>query len=142
MGFLSWLKENPESNESQLDLLGSSQPLVKRERVDGAIVNKDFRAAIDVKGGSEEVYPRATDAITTELFDMRSKDLYRSVGGKPGRRETLPKEAQKAFIAAEIQATHAISGTELYSDDQDTIDACIVETSRAAGKKTRKWLPW
>jgi hypothetical protein len=46
MGFLNWWNENKTSQEdSQLDLFGGSNPL-KRERVDGAVVNKDFNAAI------------------------------------------------------------------------------------------------
>lgn len=47
MSFLKWLANNPEEpEESQLSLLGDSQPLTKQQRLDSAIVNKDFNRTI------------------------------------------------------------------------------------------------
>lgn len=55
---------------------------------------------------------------------------------------TLPKEAQKAYIASEIRATHELNQSECYSCGPDQRDDEIVETVRESAKQTRKWLPW
>lgn len=142
MSFLQWLagkQEEPE--ESQLDIFGGSQGLTKRERVDGAVVNKDFNQEIKNKGGSERTYPRATEALAEELFDVGSKELYKATEGKRNDRSTLPKEAQKAFIVGEIVATHDLRDKEIQGNQQQR-DSQIVESVRDSGKKARGLFPW
>jgi len=139
MGFLSWLAGREKSTDSQLNLFGDSQPLTQHERVDGAIVNKDLNKEIKAKGGSEAAYPRVAETITEEMFDMSSRELYKATGGKINRRETLPKEAQQAFIAAELRVTHDLKSSEIHTTDQNEIDTQIDETARVGSRETRNW---
>lgn len=126
-----------------MDLLGDSQPLSRRQRVDGATVNKDFRDAIHRSGGSQKAYPKAVNAETRELFDCTVEDLYQATGGKKGDRSSLPKEAQKAYIASEIRATHELELSEFYDcENPSQVDTKIVETVKVTARETRKWLPW
>lgn len=142
MSFLKWLAENPDEPEQvQLSLFGDSPKLTARERVDGAIVNKDLNKTIQQKGGTGNVYKVAAEALTQELFDLDTEDLYEGTGGKSGDRATLPKEAQKAFIAGEIRADYdlrkkEIEGTPSQKNQQ------IVRSVRDSGKETRKGLLW
>jgi len=126
-----------------LDLLEDNSQLSQRRRVDGAIVNRDFRAAIHRSGGSQRAYPRAVIAETEELFDCGVDDLYQATGGRKGDRSTLPEAAQKAYMASEIRATHELDDTEFYNcENNDQIDQRIVSTTREVAKETRRWLPW
>lgn len=109
MGFLNWWQNKAPETDSQLDLFGNSQELVQQERVDGAIVNKDFNKAIKDSGGSNTAYGRAVQAETQELFDCDVEQLYQETGGRKGDRSTLPKEAQKAYIVNETLSTHRLN---------------------------------
>jgi hypothetical protein len=143
--FLNWWKNNKEETDSQLNLFGSSQSLTPHERVDGAIVHKDFQKAIKDSGGSKDAYPQAVKAETRELFDCGVDELYEQTGGKKGNRSTLPKEAQKAYIASEIRATYELNDldrSDCHHSDSDEHDRQIVATVREAAQETRKWLPW
>jgi hypothetical protein len=124
-----------------LDLFGDSQEIKVRERVDGAIVRKDFTQEIEAKGGNETAYRESTEAMTRELFGCKGKELYTQTGGKPGKRETLPKEAQKAYIVGEIIATHDLKETEISGNQQERNEK-IIDRVRQSGKKTRKLFPW
>lgn len=79
--------------------------------------------------------------MTQELFDMGSRGLYETTGGKLNDRSTLPKAAQKAITATEIRA-----GCELESKDiqgsQRQKDQQIVASVKASSKANRQWLPW
>jgi hypothetical protein len=88
-------------------------PLTKYERVDGAIVRKDFSKAIQDKGGDAECQQDSTEALTYEMFDCSSRKLYEETGGLRGKRETLPKEAQKAYLVAETVATHDLQAHQV-----------------------------
>lgn len=145
MGFLNWLNNKDDDSEaSQLNLDGSSQPLARRERVDGATVFKDFTKSIKDAGGSNRAIPRSVEAETQELFDCDTAQLYEQTEGKKGDRTSLPKEAQKAYMVNETLAKHEIdfSKESDYTSNQDERDGRIVETVRAVSKNTRKWLPW
>ncbi len=117
MGFLNWWRNNSQQSDSQLDIFGNSQELAQQERVDGAIVNKDFNKAIKDSGGSNTAYGRAVQAETQELFDCDVDQLYKETGGRKGDRSTLPKEAQKAYIVNETLSTHRLNNTQ-YEGDQ------------------------
>jgi len=124
-----------------MDLFGDSQTLAPHERVDGAITNKDLNKTIQSKGGIGKVYQESTDALSEALFDVESRTLYEATGGTPGKRNTLPKEAQKAFIAGEIRADHDLRGKEIQGGAQQRNEQ-IVDSVRESGKQTRRWLPW
>lgn len=142
MKFLRWLARNQEeSDESQLDLFGGSQGLTKRERVDGAIVNKDLNRTIKQKGGSGGVYRRSTEAMTNELFDVGTDELYEATGGTKNQRGTLPKAAQKAFIVGESVADFDLKETDVQGNSRQKNEQ-IVDSVKKSGKKVRKWLPW
>lgn len=85
-------------------------------------------------------------AETQELFDLTTDQLYKQTGGRKGDRSTLPHEAQKAFIATEILATHRINeNAATYPDpehDQAGTDNAIVNDVRHTAKAVRKRLPW
>lgn len=143
MGFLNWFKDNQEEpEESQLDLLGNSQPLTRHERVDGATVRNDFTKEIKNKGGDEKAHRASTVAMTEELFGCKPNDLYDSTGGRRGDRSTLPKEAQKAYIVGETVATHDLRNTEIAGKTQAEKNAEITDTVRQSSQKTRKLFPW
>jgi hypothetical protein len=141
MGFLQWLAGQPDESDSQMDLFGGSQALTPHERVDGATVNKDFTKAVKKAGGSNNTYGRAVQAETQELFDCDVDQLYEGTGGRKGDRSTLPKEAQKAYIASETLSTHRLNGTE-YKGSRAQKDDEIVEDVRDTANWVRQWLPW
>lgn len=147
MGFLQWLagnQEEPEKEQLSLDLNGHNpnSNLQRRERVDGAIVNKDYRRAIQNKGGDEQCQVDSSVEISKELFDMSPAQLYRETGGKPYDRSTLPKEAQKALIVGETVAAHDLNGREVQGVSQREINREITGTVKESGKKARKLFPW
>ena len=127
-----------------MSLLGDSQPLTRRERVDSATINKDFTKAIQQAGGSSRAYPRAVRAETEELFDCGVDELYEETGGRKGDRATLPKEAQKAYMVNETISAHRLNhdvrgnnqGSQRQQDDQ------VVDTVRDTAIHVRKWFPW
>jgi hypothetical protein len=141
VGFLKWLENNAEDLDTQLDLFGNSQKLRQHERVDGAIVNRDFNNAIQRAGGSNKAYARAVKAETPELFDCGIDELYDRTGGSQGNRSTLPKEAQKAYIVSETLATHRLNDRS-YAGTQKQKDDAIVNDVKDTAKDVRKWLPW
>jgi hypothetical protein len=114
---------------------------VQQERVDGAIVNKNFNKAIKDSGGSNTAYGRAVQAETQELFDCDVEQLYQETGGRKGDRSTLPKEAQKAYIVNETLSTHRLNDTD-YQGSQRQKDNEIVEDVADTARSVRRWLPW
>lgn len=124
-----------------MDIFGNSQELAQQERVDGAIVNKDFNKAIKDSGGSNTAYGRAVQAETQELFDCDVDQLYKETGGRKGDRSTLPKEAQKAYIVNETLSTHRLNNTQ-YEGDQRQKDNAIAEDVADTARKVRRWFPW
>ncbi|MEP1075181.1 hypothetical protein NDI52_07215 [Leptolyngbya sp. PL-A3] len=144
MGFINWWQNNQEETDSQLNLLGDSQPLTRHERVDSATVNKDFTKAIKEAGGSDRAYPRAVRAETEQLFGCGVDELYESTGGSKGDRSTLPKEAQKAYMVSETLSAHRLHeevkgnnhGSQRQKDDR------VVETVKDTATHVRNWLPW
>ena len=148
MGFLQWLAGNQEEPEEQQSLdLGNGfnsnpQLPVRSERVDGAVVNKDFRQAIERKGGDGQCQTDSSVAMSQELFDMNPRQLYHRTGGKAYDRSTLPKEAQKALIAGETIATHDVNGKEIEGHSQREVNIEITDTVRESGRKARGLFPW
>lgn len=126
-----------------MDLNGHSPNLnLRQERVDGAIVNRDYRKAIQDKGGDKQGQIDSSNALSQEIFDVTPGQLYRSTGGKAYNRSTLPKEAQKAFIVGETIATHDLQGKEITGTSQREVNLEIADTVRESGKKVRKLFPW
>jgi hypothetical protein len=141
---LQWFTNNPQEESStgeQLSLLDSSQPLVERQRVDGAVVRKRYMQTIQEKGGSDRVYPKTTEALTREVLGCGTQELYRRTGAKPNRRDTLPIVAQEALLGAEIVANHDLKQVEITGQPEDR-DRQIVTTARESGSKWRSLLPW
>jgi len=142
MGFLSWWQNN-NTEDQQLSLTGESHSLARHERVDGAIVNKDFQKSVKNVGGTKATHREAVETETEELFGCGTAKLYQETGGRKGDRSSLPKEAQTAYIANEIRATYELdAASDSYSHDPDERHGQIVEQVKATSKQTRKWLPW
>lgn len=142
MGFLSWWQNN-NTEDQQLSLTGESHSLARHERVDGAIVNKDFQKSVKNASGSDKTYPEVIRVETEELFDCTVEELYASTNSRKGNRSSLPKEAQTAYIANEIRATYELdAASDSYSHDPDERHGQTVEQVKATSKQTRKWLPW
>lgn len=128
-----------------MDLSGNSQALTpKRQRVDGAIVNRRFNKAIKDNGGAENVYRDAVVAETAELFGCTVNELYQATGGTKNNRASLPQPAQEAYMVNE-----SLTATELErmigtigGEDQDEVNDRIVGVVRDEAKKTRWRLPW
>lgn len=131
--------------DQQLDLLEASAPVKpSRQRVDNAVVYRQFSDAIADAGGSEFAYSRAVEAETEQLFDCKTRDLYKATGGKRGDRSTLPIEAQAAYQATEIKAWWRLrQGGDAHDlRTQTEKDQRIIETTRQAAKETRSDAPW
>jgi len=141
MGFLSWWRNNAPEPDSQLDLFGNSQDLAQSERVDGAIVNRDFNAAIRNAGGSGRCHGRAVQGETQELFDCDVDQLYEATGGRKGDRTTLPQDAQKAYMVNETISAHRLNGTD-YEGTQQQQDNAIVADVTDTARHVRSWFPW
>jgi hypothetical protein len=124
-------------------LTGESHSLARHERVDGAIVNKDFQKSVKDASGSDKTYPEVIRVETEELFDCTVEELYAGTNSRKGNRASLPKEAQTAYIANEIRATHELNAaSSSYSHDPDERHGQTVEQVKETSKQTRKWLPW
>ena len=143
MRFLKWLANNQdeEPQNSQLDLFSGSQDLAKHERVDGSVVNKDLNRTIQKKGGSGRVYAESAEAMTNELFDVGTEELYDATGGTKNRRNTLPKAAQKAFIMGESVADFDLREKEIEGKPHQKNEQ-IVDSVKQSGEKVRKLFPW
>lgn len=144
MGFLDWFKgeTTEESDASQMSLFGDSQALPqKRQRVDGATVRSDYTKTIKEKGGDRDGHRLATEALTRETMGHGTKELYEKTGAKPGRRATLPHEAQKALMTAETIANHDLKDAEV-KGDQSQRNKQIESAAEQSGKKVRKLFPW
>jgi hypothetical protein len=124
-----------------LELFGNSTELTKRERVDGATVRNDFTRTIQDKGGDEKAQRDSTEAMTRELFDCNTKELYQGTGSKRGDRSTLPKEAQKAYIVGETVATHDLKAKDI-KGSQPQKNSQIVDSVRSSSQKVRGLFPW
>ena len=122
-------------------MFGDSKELKRYQRVDGAIVNKDLNWTIQSKGGTGRVFYRSAEAMSESLFDMNTDKLYETTGGKKNRRETLPKEAQKAFIVGETVANFELKDKEIEGSTSQK-NQQIVESISSSGKKARRLLPW
>ena len=124
-----------------MSLLGDSQALVERRRVDGVTVRKNFTKTIQDKGGDEVAQERSTAALTQEVMDCSPRDLYRETGSKQGRRETLPERAQEALMTGEIVSTHDLKQKTITGNQQQR-NQQIEGAVRDSGKKVRKLFPW
>ena len=144
MGFLQWFESNPQTEESsgnQLSLLGESQNLPERQRVDGATVRKSFTKAIAEKGGNSKAQRDSTEALTEEVMGCSTKALYEGTGGKRKDRSTLPERAQEALMAGEVVAAHDLRGSSVEGSQVER-NGKIVAVVRGAGRKVRQWMPW
>ncbi|MEM8805373.1 MAG: hypothetical protein AAGF01_05010 [Cyanobacteria bacterium P01_G01_bin.38] len=127
-----------------MSLTDDSGALSRRERVDGATVNRRFNKSIKDNGGAGTVYRDAAIAETRELFDCDVNTLYRRTGGNLNDRSTLPVSAQEAFMVNEVFAANELErsvgtyGGETQKEVNQKIVQCVSQTS----KQTRKWLPW
>ena len=143
MGFANWFKNNAsEETDSQLDWLGSSQPLPETHRVDRVDVHHRFKAQIQKSGGSRGLYPRVIETETEELFGCDTDTLYNTVGGKPGNRDTLPPIAQDAYIHNEIDCTQQLKRQGRQPGNQRQRDRTIVNTVRERSKKNKRLWEW
>ncbi|NJL55659.1 hypothetical protein HC928_10995 [bacterium] len=142
MGFLNWFKNQDEENveSSQLNLLSdNSQPV--RRRTDGAAVRNDFTNTIKEKQGSGEAIARSTNKMTHNIFGCETEELYEQTGGRKNRRETLPKDAQDAYVVGEVAATHKLKATEIKGNQQQR-DEQIVDTVDESSKQVKGLFPW
>ena len=145
MGFLAWFKKNPQTDDStgsQLDLLGASQELTNRKRVDGITVRKKFTGAIVEKGGDDDAIANSTEQMTREVLGTSTKNLYKETGAKRHKRDTLPSVAQEALMTGEIVATHDLQHSEEFDGTQEQVNQQIESKVRKSSKKVRKLFPW
>ncbi len=103
-----------------------------------------FTDTIKANGGDKDCYVNAVVTETQELFDCSVRELYQATGGKINRRETLPHEAQQAYMvnetlsAYELERMEGTIGGENQQEVNDKIEAVVREQSR----QTRKHLSW
>lgn len=114
-----------------MDLLGSSSQLKTRE--DGKLIREDFEQTLKDVGGSRRIYGRATETMTNRLFDCTTQELYEQTGSKKRDRSSLPRSAQRAYMAGETAAIEDLQehgpygGTDRERDNQ--IDNQVAESS-------------
>ncbi|MEM9215663.1 MAG: hypothetical protein AAGD25_15150 [Cyanobacteria bacterium P01_F01_bin.150] len=128
-----------------MDLLSSSSNKPLRQRVDGAIIRKDFTKAVKDCGGDADAQADSTVAMNQELFDCNPKELYQQTGAKRNQRATLPHEAQKALIVGETVATHDLKAANEageFEGSQPQVNQKIEGKVRESSKKVRKLFPW
>jgi len=75
MGWLSRWKEQ-HKEESQLDLFGEGQALTPRQRVDGAIVNRDLQQEIAERGGEKRTHAKVNMIVTQNALGCSVQELY------------------------------------------------------------------
>lgn len=144
MGFLNWLKENPDeeaSTGSQISLFDDSETLLERQRVSGVTVRKNFTKTIQDKGGDSRCQARSTEALNQEVLGCGTRELYQKTGAKRNRRETLPERAQEALLAGEVIATHDLKQRSI-EGDQNSRNQQIEDSVRGSGEKVRGLFPW
>lgn len=148
MGFFDfWNSEGSEAEqpESQLSLTGESEKLApQRKRADGVSVFRRFTQSIQDNGGDQDAHSDAIQAETYAMFDCSVKQLYEGTGAKRGKRETLPHEAQQAYMVNESLSAYELErsiGT-IGGESQDEVNDKITAVVRETAKTTRKWLPW
>ncbi|NEO84995.1 MAG: hypothetical protein F6J87_12190 [Spirulina sp. SIO3F2] len=125
-----------------MSLFGDSQALPQEhKRADGATIRNDYTKTIKDKGGDRYAQRLATEALTRETMGHGTKELYEKTGAKPGRRASLPNEAQKALMAAETVANHDLKATEV-KGSQSQRNQQIESAAEKSGKKVRKLFPW
>lgn len=144
MGFLNWLKDNPDeeaSTGSQINLFNDSETLLERQRVSGVTVRKNFTKTIQDKGGDSRCQARSTEALNQEVLGCSTRELYKQTGAKRNRRETLPERAQEALLAGEVVATHDLKQQSI-NGNQDERNRQIEGSVRGSGKRVRGLFPW
>ncbi|OLP16612.1 hypothetical protein BST81_20670 [Leptolyngbya sp. 'hensonii'] len=141
MGFINWLRNQPEENSesSQLSLLEESKPV--RSRVDGATVRKDFTRTIQDKGGDSRTQAHATERMTRRLFGCGTDELYEETEGRRGDRTTLPQDAQSAYIVGETAATHRLKATDIDGNKRERHQQ-IIDTVEDASEQVKGIFPW
>ncbi|MEM9009312.1 MAG: hypothetical protein AAGE59_38155 [Cyanobacteria bacterium P01_F01_bin.86] len=99
---------------------------------------------IKANGGGKDCYAKVVVTETKELFGCSVRDLYKGTGGKINRRETLPDDAQQAYILNEILSAYELERLEgtIGGEEQIEVDNKINAVVREQSKQTRKWLPW
>ena len=146
MAFLNfWRNETNESANLQLGLSEEPQPLPKpRKRVDGAVVFRRFTDSIKANGGDQDAYRRSIMTETSVLFGCSVRELYEGTGATFNRRETLPQEAQEAYMVNESLAANELERMEgtIGGESQKEVNSKIDAVVREQSKQTRKWLPW
>ncbi|MEM9485299.1 MAG: hypothetical protein AAGA83_16630 [Cyanobacteria bacterium P01_F01_bin.116] len=103
-----------------------------------------FTDTIQANGGDRRCYAKAVTTETEELFDCTVRELYQATGGKINRRDTLPHEAQQAYMVNESLSAYELERMEgtIGGEDQDEVNDRINAVVREQSKQTRKWLPW
>lgn len=112
-----------------------------RERVDGAIVRKEFSKTIKEKGGDDETQAYSTETMTRQIFGCSTEELYKETNARPGRRQTLPQDAQSAYMVGEIAATHKLKATEIGGNRSQQHEQ-IVDTVEQASREVKGIFPW
>lgn len=141
MGFLKWFESQEEepSEESQLSLI--EKPGAIRQRANGLNVRKEFTRKIKDKGGDSLTQATSTEAMTRELFGCSSEELYQGTESQRGKRETLPADAQNAFIVGEVVAGHRLDELETKGNKQQKHHQ-IVDTVTEASREVKPLFPW
>ena len=103
-----------------------------------------FTDTIKSNGGDQNCYANAVVTETQELFDCSVRELYQATGGKINRRETLPHEAQQAYMVNESLSAYELERMEgtIGGENQREVNNKIEAVVREQSKQTRKWLPW
>lgn len=122
-------------------MLGESQNLPERQRVDGATVRRNFSKAIADKGGNDAAQAKSTEVLTREVMGCGTKELYERTGAKKSDRSSLPERAQEALMTGEIAAAHDLRASDV-EGEQSERNGQIVAIVRGAGRKVRKLFPW
>ena len=122
--------------------MGASQELTQRKRVDGVTVRKKFTGTIVEKGGDDDAIANSTEMMTREVLGTSTRNLYKEIGAKRHKRDSLPSVAQEALMTGEIVATHDLQQSEDFEGSQEQVNQQIEGQVRASSKKVRKLFPW
>lgn len=157
MGYLDWRKKRQEKEPQKAP--PSSQGEIQRSWQHGELA-QDSQAARELRVHIRNEYERVvdeamvgrketsiaiargTEAMNRSLFDCTTKELYEQTGATKRKRDTLPAEAQNAMAAAEVQAAADLDEATFEDDGTSSRIKKVVDMSKGAAERTRRYLPW
>ncbi|MGD1950349.1 MAG: hypothetical protein ACFB14_11980 [Leptolyngbyaceae cyanobacterium] len=135
MGFLDFFRERP-SEESQLDMFGQSQGLIKTDEPSRRIAQQDLQQKVKKRGGNDRTHATVNRKVTQNMLGHSPRELYEGLELPLNDRRNLPKEAKEALMVGDIAARNQIEADDAMGHQQ------IVQSADKGSKKAKKIFPF